>query len=149
MRRPILTLIAVPVLAFSLGACSPQFKNHGYFPPQDQLDEIAVGVDTRDTVAETVGTPSSAGVLNDSGYYYVRSRVRTLGMLRPAVVDRQVLAISFDSAGVVSNIERFGLEKGQVVPLARRVTDSGVTNKTFLRQLLGNIGRFNPAAFQG
>jgi hypothetical protein len=42
---------------------------------------------------------------------------------------------------VISNIERFGLEKGNAVPLTRRVTDTAVSNKTFLRQLLGNIGR--------
>ncbi|MFT5786619.1 MAG: hypothetical protein ACI9KK_001979, partial [Ascidiaceihabitans sp.] len=36
---------------------------------------------------------------------------------------------------------RFGLEDGQVVPLARRVTSTAVSNKSFLRQLIGNIGR--------
>jgi len=55
-----------------------------------------------------------------------------------------VLAISFDQNGVLSNIESFGLEDGQVVTLSRRVTDSSVTNQNFLRQLLGNIGRIGP-----
>jgi hypothetical protein len=41
----------------------------------------------------------------------------------------------------VSNIERFGLEDGKVVPLARRITDTAVTDKSLLRQLFGNIGK--------
>lgn len=133
--------LCVAAATVTLGACAPTFQNHGYIPPQEDLDALAVGIDTRASVEETVGPPSSGGVLNDGGYYYVRSRVRTFGLVRPKEIERQVLAISFDESGVVSNIERFGLEDGQVVPLARRVTDTAVSNKSFLRQLIGNIGR--------
>ena len=133
--------IAVGTVSLALGACAPTFQNHGYIPPQEDLDGLAVGVDTRSSVEESVGPPSSGGVLNDGGYYYVRSRVRTFGPSAPKEIERQILAISFDSAGVVSNIERFGLEDGQVIPLARRVTSTAVSNKSFLRQLIGNIGR--------
>ena len=127
-------------VCLTVGACTPTYKNHGYIPPQEDLDTIIVGVDTRASVEETVGPPSSGGVLNDGGYYYVRSRLRTLGPTAPKEIERQLVAISFDSAGVVSNIERFRLEDGQVLPLTRRVTDTAVSNKSFLRQLIGNIG---------
>lgn len=132
-----------------LGACSAQFKNHGYIPPQEDLDQITIGVDTLTTVAETMGAPSATSVVGESSVFYVRSRVRKFAMFAPQEIDRQVVAVSFDPAGRVSNVERFGLERGQVVPLARRVTSSGVGNKTFLRQLLGSIGRFNPAGLAG
>lgn len=145
LRRVLLATAVAGVV----GACSPQYKNHGYLPPEDELEQIVVGVDTRASVEETIGTPSTAGVVNDSGFYYVRSRKRTFGALAPKEVERRVLAISFDSAGVVSNIETFGLKRGQVVPFARRVTTSGVRDNSFLRQLLGNIGRFNPAGLGG
>jgi outer membrane protein assembly factor BamE (lipoprotein component of BamABCDE complex) len=94
---------------------------------------------------ETVGPPSSGGVLNDGGYYYVRSRERTFGPSAPKEIERQMVAISFDSAGVVSNIERFGLEDGKVVPLVRRITDTAVTDKSLLRQLFGNLGKLGGA----
>ncbi|KEJ89566.1 outer membrane protein assembly factor BamE [Sulfitobacter donghicola] len=145
MRRMLLGA----VMSGGLVACAPEFANHGYIPPQEDLDQIVVGVDTRASIEESIGVPSTAGVVNDSGFYYVRSRKKTLGPLAPKEIERQVLAISFDSAGVVSNVERFGLERGQVVPLSRRVTTSGVENNGFLRQLLGNLGRFNPTALAG
>lgn len=132
-------------LAVGLSACSAQYSNHGYIPPQEDLDQIKVGVDTRETLVEKAGVPAAGGVLNESGAFYVRSRFKTLGPMAPKVIERQVLAVSFDSRGVVSNVERFGLERGRVVPLERRVTSSGVTDTTFIRQLLGSIGRFNPA----
>ena len=132
--------ITAGAVCLTVGACTPTYKNHGYIPPQEDLDAIIVGVDTRASVEETVGPPSSGGVLNDGGYYYVRSRLWTFGPTAPKEIERQLVAISFDSAGVVNNIERFRLEDGQVVPLTRRVTDTAVSNKSFLRQLIGNIG---------
>ena len=139
--------LAMAVTLSALVACSPSYRNHGYVPSDADLENIIVGVDTRDTVDEVVGQPTAAGVLNEGGYYYVRSRSRTFGPRKPQEVDRQVVAISFDSAGVVSNIERFGLERGQVIALSRRVTDSNTQGISFIRQLLGNLGNFNPGDF--
>lgn len=134
---------AVLSLCIFSAACTAQFRNHGYVPSEDELSEIIVGVDTRDTVAETIGTPTAGGVLEEGGYYYVRSQVKTLGPFRPEEVDRQLVAVTFDNRGVVANIERFGLEDGRVVRLSRRVTDNGFANVSLLRQLLGNIGNFD------
>jgi outer membrane protein assembly factor BamE (lipoprotein component of BamABCDE complex) len=133
-------------LSGGLSACTAIYSNHGYVPPDEDLDQIVVGIDTLDTVRETLGSSASGSVLNDSGLYYVRSRVRSFAMFEPEVVEREVVAISFDEAGTVQNIERFGLEQGQIVPLSRRVTNSGVSDVSFLRQLFGNIGRITPAS---
>ena len=145
--RALCAVLMIGVIGTS--GCSPTFSNHGYIPPEEDLALIEVGSDTRDSVAEKVGVPTSSGLLNDSGYYYVRMRTRAIGPFAPQEIDRQVLAISFTDAGVVQNVERFGLERGRVVPLERRVTSSSVSDKSFLRQLLGNLGRFNPAGLGG
>ncbi len=141
--RPALAVL----LAVSLSACAATYRNHGYAPSDAELAELVVGVDTRDSVAETVGAPSTSGVLEDSGYYYVASKIRYFGAAEPKVVERKLVAITFDQSGVVRNIETFALEDGRIVPLSRRVTSSGITDKSFLRQLLGNIGNFSPGGF--
>lgn len=141
--------IALSVAVVASTACSPIIRNHGYVPVEEDLATLAVGVDTRESVIAAVGSPSSGGVLNDSGIFYVSSQFRRIGPLAPQEVKREVVAISFDSNGVVSNIERFGLKDGQVVALSRRVTDSPVKNTAFLRQLLGNLGRFDASSAFG
>ncbi|MEO0752766.1 MAG: outer membrane protein assembly factor BamE [Pseudomonadota bacterium] len=130
-------------------ACTPQFRNHGYVPSEETLKQLTVGKDTRATVDEIIGAPSTSGVLGQGDYYYVRSRVREYGAFRPQVIDRQVLAISFNTNDTIANIERFGLEDGQVVPLTRRVTDSSVVGNGFLRQVFGNIGAIDPSNLFG
>lgn len=132
---------AVACLVLGLAACSATFRNHGYMPPEEDLSGILVGVDSRDTVEAAIGQPGVAGITDDSGWYYIRSRFRTYAYQAPEEIDRQVLAITFDSEGTVRNIERFGLENGRVVALSRRVTDDNTAGIGFLRQAFGNLGR--------
>ncbi len=136
-------------LMTALGACTPLYRNHGYVPAEEDLAAILPGIDTRDTVADVVGPPTAGGVLNEGGFYYVRSRFRTFGPFEPREIEREVVAINFDAEGIVRNIERFGLEAGRVVQLNRRVTDDNLRDTTFLRQLLGNIGNFAAEDFIG
>lgn len=132
-------------LCLLAAACAAQYRNHGYMPPQEDVDSVIVGVDTRDSVAETLGSPTAGGVLNDSGFYYVRSQFKTVGPFRPQEVSRELLAVTFTPNGTVANVERFGLEDGRVVSLSRRVTDNGLGDVSFIRQLLGNLGNFDPS----
>lgn len=139
-------VVLMGTVVSSVMACTAIYRNHGYVPTEEDLAEIKVGVDTRDTVAENVGSPGASGVLQESGYYYVSTRMKHYGPRAPQVISRELVAISFDQRGVVRNIERYGLEDGKVIPLSTRVTSSSVEDKTFLRQLLGNLGRFNPGS---
>ena len=134
-----LALAALVLLAFA--GCSAVYRNHGYVPSEEELALVEVGKDTRETVAVTLGRPSAEGLLNDVGWYYVQSRWKHYGAWEPQEIDRQVVAVTFSEEGVVENIERFGLEKGRVVALSRRVTDSNIKGIGFLRQLFGNLGK--------
>ena len=146
MRLGLVALAAAAGL-MTLASCSPVYQNHGYIPSDEELALIEVGKDTRDTVAATLGRPSSEGLLNDVGWFYVQSRWKHFGAMPPNEIDRQVVSVTFDEGGVVQNVERFGLEKGNVVALSRRVTDSNVKGVSFLRQLFGNIGRLRADQF--
>ncbi|PIE08167.1 MAG: cell envelope protein SmpA [Rhodobacterales bacterium] len=119
-------------------SCSPVLTYHGFVPTEEDLAEIEVGLDTRATVASIIGKPGTAGLLDKSGWYYVRSEFRHVPVRGPQEIDREVVAISFDDENIVTNIERFGLERGEVVVLSRRVTDSNIANVSFLGQLFGS-----------
>lgn len=135
------------LVLMALTACTAIYRNHGYVPSDKDLAEVVVGESTQEDVAFEVGRPSSIGVLTGSGWFYVGSRFQQRGPRAPKEIDRQVVAITFDDAGVVENVERFGMEKGQVVVISRRVTDSNIKGVSFLRQLLGNIGNLSAADF--
>ncbi|MEN8837681.1 MAG: outer membrane protein assembly factor BamE [Celeribacter marinus] len=145
MTRLIRACVAVAAIAV-LSACVAQTRNHGYVPSEAELDQVTVGTDTMQTVASAIGRPSAEGVLDATGWYYVRSQFQTLGAFAPKEIDRQVVAISFGANGVVSNVERFGLSDGRVVALSRRVTTANTRGVTFLQQLFGNLGRIDTSS---
>lgn len=128
-----------------LAACAPAMRFHGYAPTDEQLAQIEVGRDTRETVAQKVGEPGVGGVIQGSGWFYVQSDWQDRQWRAPVEVDRQVVAISFDARDRVTNIERFGLEDGQVVPLSRRVTSVGPT-PSVMSQVFAVLGRFSASS---
>ena len=146
MGRFIPKAVIFGVLVVLVAACARLQDDHGYVPEASALQSIVVGRDTKPIVSLTLGQPGTRGIVDDLGWYYVRSEFERFLWRAPVEVDRQVVAITFDEAGVVQNVERFGLEEGRVVALNRRVTDANTQGIGFLRQLFGNIGNFDAAA---
>jgi outer membrane protein assembly factor BamE (lipoprotein component of BamABCDE complex) len=123
--------------------CSTMTRKHGFVPLPEDLAQMTVGVTTRDEIVALVGPPTTAGAINGQTLYYVQSERSRFGPFEPEIKNREVAAISFTQGGVLSNIERFGMEQGRVVVLSRRITDDGIADVTFVGQLLGAIGRID------
>jgi outer membrane protein assembly factor BamE (lipoprotein component of BamABCDE complex) len=125
-----------------LAACTTQYRNHGYVPTEAEMARVDIG-DTKSDLETVIGRPSARALLQDDRWFYVRSRYRDYALRPPAEIDREVLVISF-ADDAVTNVERYGLRNGRVVPLSRRVTSPTTAGVPLLEQLFGNIGRFNP-----
>ena len=143
--RAFVLLLGLSVLT----GCATLEDSHGYVPDAELLKEITVGRDTKDTVGRILGRPGTEGIVDDGGWYYVKSDYERFLWRAPVEVNREVVAVTFSEKGIVENIERFGLENGRVVALERRVTDSNTKGIGFLRQLFSNLGNFNPGDFLG
>ena len=143
-----LRVLVVATVALVLAACSPIMRYHGYAPTDADLATIVVGQDTRETVAQKIGQPGMGGVMEGSGWFYVQSDWRQRGWRAPEELNRQVVAISFDSRGRVANIERFGTERGEVVALSRRITDTG-PRPSVMSQVFRVLGQFTASSFTG
>ena len=114
-------------------------------PPKEYVDDLVVGVDTRGSVAESLGAPSSGGLMRENAYFYVRSQMRQGALARPTEVNREVLVLSFNIQGVLSNIERFGLQDGNVISLEYRVTKAAGPELGLIRQIIGSVGGSAPS----
>lgn len=146
MKAPLLQRSAhalAGALLLVLAACSPTVTVHGYVPPDEELAEIEPGRDTVLTVAEKIGRPSSSGLLRDSDWYYVQTTMEQLAYnpLRPT--DRKVVAIDFNDAGVVTDIQTYGLEDGRIVNLSPRVTETGGQRVNMLQRIFGGLLNFD------
>lgn len=147
------TKIQKALLAAMLGGtiltagCSPIVNTHGYLPVSADVDEIAAGSGTKDSVLQLLGEPTTKGVEGDSAWYYVSYTVRKIAFLAPKITDRQILAVSFDGAGRVAQVDTYGLEDGIIVNLNTGETVTGGRKLSFFEQMIGNAGNFSAESF--
>ena len=132
-------ILSVAVLFLILG-CSKQYREHGYIPSEEELSSVSVSQDDKNTVIKKLGTPSIGGILSDGNIYFVQSKVLKNSIRASKPVDRQVLVLSFDDKGKLDNIQKFGIDKGEIVILDYHTTPSGLKNMSFLFRLFQNVG---------
>ncbi len=127
-----------------IAGCAPILRTHGYVPVQDDLDLLLVGADTKSSVEETIGRAADTGTFESDAWYYIETTVRTFLYLEPKVVERRVLEFSFDGDDVLTAINEYGLEDGQVINLQTRVTPTDGRRTSVLRSLFSNVGAVTP-----
>jgi outer membrane protein assembly factor BamE (lipoprotein component of BamABCDE complex) len=138
-------LLIAGLVAAAAGACSPAVNTRGNLVEDDRLSQVTVGQSTAREVATLLGTPTTVATFDERTWYYIGQRTEQRAFFRPDVVDRRVLKIRFDEAGVVRSLEEYGPEDAMEVELVERETPSLGRRMSFLEQMIGNFGRFNPA----
>lgn len=135
---------SIGILAFALllGACAPRIDTRGNLPDPELLADIEVGRVTKNEIEDTLGSPSSVSPFKGETWYYVSERTETVAFFAPEVKERKVVIIRFDKKGIVSEVKALDLEAGRNIQIVERVTPTAGQELTFLKQLFGNLGRF-------
>ncbi len=144
MKPTRLAIIAAPVIiATVLAACEPRVSRHGQVLDQETVAGIEPGVDHRTEVTRRLGTPSSRSLFGDETWFYI-SQYRTTSVLSlPETESQTVVAIAFDSSGIVEEVAMLTIEDGIVIDPVSSTTPTHGRDLGLLEQLLGNIGRFD------
>lgn len=141
---------AAPLLALALGlgaaACSPIVHTRGHMVDPERLAQVQAGKSTADDVLQILGTPTSVGTFDTRSWYYIGQVTERTAFFEPEVVERRVVAIRFAPNGVVKDIRDIDKSQGQELEVVDRATPTAGHEMGFLEQLLGNVGKFNPAS---
>ncbi|MCS6778664.1 MAG: outer membrane protein assembly factor BamE [Geminicoccaceae bacterium] len=143
MARCVLRAGASALALLLVGACSPTTVNHGYRLDTARIDLVRPGVTTREEVERLLGSPSTVATLDGGTWYYVAQRKERANFYQEKLVEQEVVAIAFDPRGIVTRVERSGLEDAQPVEPVAETTPTRGNEFTLLQQVVGNIGRFN------
>ncbi len=123
------------------------------WPPQprgQQVDpadmaQLTPGTSTRKDVTALFGTPTLTASFDPNTWIYVSQVTRPVIAGTQTVLRQRVYALSFDDAGVLRGIKVKDKADALPVQVVARSTPSPGSHASFLQQLIGNIGRFNPA----
>ena len=144
-------LLGAAVLVTVLTACGATVDSRGYVPDAEALKQIQPGIQTRNDVAELLGTPSTVTPLNQNTWIYVSRKTETVAFFEPKVLEQNVVVVEFNDAGVVQDLRHYTLADGQVIDPVTRKTPAPGKELTLLEQLIGNVGRFSssPSSYTG
>jgi outer membrane protein assembly factor BamE (lipoprotein component of BamABCDE complex) len=140
LRRPLLA--AALVAGAALAACAPIRQVSGYQAIDHQPQDVKVGMDTKSTVLDQLGSPSSQSTFDPNTWYYITQLSAEIGYHKPRVTKRIVVAISFDKdSEKVTKIDQYSLKDGKVMAYNDRETPTRGRELSWVEQLLGNVGR--------
>jgi outer membrane protein assembly factor BamE (lipoprotein component of BamABCDE complex) len=138
-RTSVLAAVALGLAA--LGACTPTVYHQGFQPVDVRPSEIKVGVDTRSTVLQKLGSPTTMSTFDKDVWFYMSQNRSQTAFYAPRTVRRDIVAISFDhDTEQVKAIDNFSLKDGRVIAYNKRETPTRGREMTVLEQLIGSIG---------
>ena len=133
MRKTVLALTAIGLLA----GCTPVMNARGYLPEPEAEQKIAVGKDSKTTIQQALGFPSTEATFTQAGdaWYYISAVEKQIAFFQATVESRASLAVYFDKDGKVTDLKHYSLKDGHVVAFESRETPARGKEMTFLQQL--------------
>ena len=141
--RPTLRVsLLVGILALGLGACAKDIRVRGNIPDSEVVSKINPGIHSRIDIQSLLGSPSTVSTFQDSKWYYIGQKSTQFAFFEQEVLERTVLVVSFDAAGLVVTTRTYDLADGRTIDLVDRVTPTEGREISILQQLIGNLGKF-------
>jgi outer membrane protein assembly factor BamE (lipoprotein component of BamABCDE complex) len=143
--NPVLRFSAAAFIAAAGAACAPVQTYNGFRADYNNVEIPLpqVGVDTRDSVRQRFGSPSTTAVFDLTAWYYISAVQERVAFYAPRITERRVMVVRFDGETVAA-VENFGLERGRIVAYNEEETPTRGRELGLLEQLLGNVGRTPP-----
>ncbi len=147
MERSLMRLSAAAALAFAAtsAACTPVQTYSGFRSDRNDvaIPDPQVGVDTRETILQRFGSPSTTAIFDQTAWYYVSAVQERVAFYNPRITERNVMVVRFDGETVAA-VEKFGLERGRIISYSDDETPTRGRELSVIEQLLGNIGSTPP-----
>lgn len=139
-------LVAAVSLA-ALSACAPTMSERGYFPDPTKTKAIDVGVDTKETISDRLGTPTAESPFNPDVWYYISQTQEKISWHEPRVTSESIIVVKFDQNNRVKSVSHIDKSAMHDVVLVKKTTPTLGHKLSFWEQLFGSVGRL-PASQQ-
>ena len=129
-----------------LASCSSIRQVGGFVPFENEIHQVKVGVDTKSSVIKLLGEPLNASS-DGSSWTYIQQETQTFAFLKPKVVSRTVLDLTFDKNNILREKRIYGIKDSNEIDFKREVIVTEGRKLTFWQQIFGNVGNFSGEQF--
>ncbi len=144
-----MALLASPLAASGCAVFSPLPTSRGQLVEKQDYDKLTPGTSTRADVTGLLGSPTTRATFDDNTWFYIGEVTAPVPLSHPTVETQQVLVLNFDQGGVLRSLRRLDQHDAHNVSMVGRTTPSPGSDASFLQQLIGNVGRYNPLGSLG
>ncbi len=137
-------ILSVLLVFTAVSGCIKTIEDQGYATNFSEIANIDTAILTKEQVTAKLGSPSTVSSFGDETWYYIKAKTERVAFLKPEAISREVLAITFDKEGAIKDVEHYTLKDGRKIAFAKDTTPTEGNELTLGKQLLGNLGRFNP-----
>ena len=134
---------ALSLAALILSGCATNRVHKGAVIDPELASAIQPGVDNKESVQKTLGTPTLTGTFTPNDWYYVSRDTDRIAFQNPRPTKQTVMLVRFDPKGNVASVQQTGKELVLNVDPTGRVTPTLGRKKSFFEELFGNIGTVN------
>lgn len=133
-------LFSIILCIFTVGCSGDLFLTHcGNMPSSERIAKVKVG-NSKQEVINLLGSPSSVVSLDQNTWIYMSSDIRKIAFMSPQEVNRDVLTISFNKDGRVSDIDRLAKQNGKEIDVSTDRTEALGHNPGFFEKFFGGLG---------
>ena len=149
MKSAVVKGVTALIGATLLAGCAGVREHRGYVLDEELVSAVQVGVDNKQSVAQTLGRPTFTGQFNENDWYYVSRDTAQLAFRLPRVTDQTVLHVSFDQAGNVASVRQTDERMiASIKPSGDRTPTLG-RERGFFEELFNNIGTISQPGLPG
>ncbi len=136
-------LVSIFVVLVALSSCVQNVYKHGSEESLDAFLALKQKKVRKVLVSDEVGTPSVVSTFNKNIWYYVSTATKRVSFFKPEVIESRVIQVSFNKAGVVSDVKIYVIDKKRKLKFSSDKTAVKGDDAGLFKDFLYNFGRFN------
>jgi outer membrane protein assembly factor BamE (lipoprotein component of BamABCDE complex) len=144
--------LALTALCGTLSGCaifgdSPHYR--GVFVTQHDLDELSPGTSSQADATALLGPPTFQEMFDPNNWVYVSQITKMRIGETEGVKQQHVVVLTFDNNGTLQKISQKDLDDSVKVAMDGAQTPVPGGHASFIQQLVGGVGSYNPLGSTG
>ena len=145
---------ALPIIASAVALAGCQYVQasrytRGNMAEEYEYSQLIPGTSTKADATSLLGSPTSHDTFDDNTWLYIGELTQPVIASYPAIDRQQVIVLRFDGNGTLRALRKLTGKNAVRVAMAGGSTPSPGSEATVLQQVIGNVGRYNPAGLLG
>ncbi len=141
VRHGLISVLVTGLACGLLAACGARVSQHGHMVNKTELENIEIGVSSREDVIEILGQPSFEGIYDTRKLYYTSQVMeQPVGGINTPT-SRTIYILTIDQNNKLESIDLKDKSNGKDIVLADEKTSTPGDTYGFIDQIFSNVKR--------